>query len=150
MAFVDYEFYKGLYGADAIAEPNFNRFEFLAERVLRNVTTGVDGKCKLDFAYPENETDVEAIKRCLCEILHTMNGVNDAQIKAAGGGVISSVSAGNESISYATNSGIIGAVLSSKQAQDELYAKTADSYLRGVKDKNGVNILFRGVYPYIY
>ena len=149
MAFVDYEFYKSLYGADAIDEPNFNRLLWSAENIVRNQTTGVDGLCKLDISFPTLERDAEAVKRCICEIVNTSCAVEVAEKNAQDGKVIASVHAGNESISYATNAGLINSVSADVSAQNNLYSKIVDKYLRNVKDNNGVNILFRGVYPYI-
>ena len=73
-----------------------------------------------------------------------------AETEAEGNKTVKSVSAGNESISYDTGSGLISKVLSDKSAQARLYADTINEYLRGTKDKNGVNLLFGGAYPFYY
>ena len=74
--------------------------------------------------------------------------IDKAETEAEGNKTIKSRTAGNESISYDTGGGLIGKVLSDKSAQARLYADTINEYLRGTKDKNGVNLLFGGVYPY--
>lgn len=148
MAFVDYEYFKTLYGADAIDSLAFNRFEYDAERLMKNITTTVDGISKLEVAYPTKESDVEAIKRCICSIVDYMDKIDKANEAAENGKVVSAISAGNESISYATNGGLVGSVMVSKEEQTKLFNHTIDGYLRGIKDANGVNLLYRGVYPY--
>lgn len=147
--YVDYEFYKTLYGT-TVDETAFNRLIWNAEKLVKNDVTGVDGRCKLDFAFPDVAYDAEAVKRCECALVNIMAKIEKAEIEAEGNKTVKSVSAGNESISYDTGSGLIGKVLSDKSAQARLYADTINEYLRGTKDKNGVNLLFGGAYPFYY
>lgn len=147
--YVDYEFYKTLYGT-TVDETVFNRLIWNAEKLVKNAVTGVDGRCKLDFAFPDVAYDAEAVKRCECALVDIMAKINKAETEAEGNKTVKSVSAGNESISYDTGSGLIGKVLSDKSAQARLYADTINEYLRGTKDKNGVNLLFGGAYPFYY
>lgn len=145
--YVDYEFYKTLYGT-TVDETAFNRLIWNAERLVKNAVTGVDGRCKLDFAFPDAVYDAEAVKRCECALVDIMAKIDKAETEAEGNKTVKSVSAGNESISYDIGSDLIGKVLSDKSAQARLYADTISEYLRGIKDKNGVNLLFGGAYPY--
>lgn len=147
--YVDYEFYKTLYGT-TVDETVFNRLIWNAEKLVKNAVTGVDGRCKLDFAFPDVAYDAEAVKRCECALVDIMAKIEKAETEAEGNKTVKSVSAGNESISYDTGSGLIGKVLSNKSAQARLYADTINEYLRGTKDKNGVNLLFGGAYPFYY
>ena len=147
--YVDYEFYKTLYGT-TVDETVFNRLIWNAEKLVKNAVTGVDGRCKLDFAFPDVACDTEAVKRCECALVDIMAKIEKAETEAEGNKTVKSVSAGNESISYDTGSGLIGKVLSNKSAQSRLYADTINEYLRGTKDKNGVNLLFGGAYPFYY
>ena len=147
--YVDYEFYKTLYGT-TVNETVFKRLIWNAEKLVKNAVTGVDGRCKLDFAFPDVAYDAEAVKRCECALVDIMAKIDKAETEAEGNKTVKSVSAGNESISYDTGSGLIGKVLSDKSAQARLYADTINEYLRGTKDKNGVNLLFGGAYPYYY
>lgn len=147
--YVDYEFYKTLYGT-TVDETVFNRLIWNAEKLVKNAVTGVDGRCKLDFAFPDVAYDAETVKRCECALVDIMAKINKAETEAEGNKTVKSVSAGNESISYDTGSGLIGKVLSDKSAQARLYADTINEYLRGTKDKNGVNLLFGGAYPFYY
>lgn len=147
--YVDYEFYKTLYGT-TVDETVFDRLIWNAEKLVKNAVTGVDGRCKLDFAFPDVAYDAEAVKRCECALVDIMAKIEKAETEAEGNKTVKSVSAGNESISYDTGSGLIGKVLSNKSAQARLYADTINEYLRGTKDKNGVNLLFGGAYPFYY
>lgn len=147
--YVDYEFYKTLYGT-TVDKNVFDRLIWNAEKLVKNAVTGVDGRCKLDFAFPDVAYDAEAVKRCECALVDIMAKIEKAETEAEGNKTVKSVSAGNESISYDTGSGLIGKVLSNKSAQARLYADTINEYLRGTKDKNGVNLLFGGAYPFYY
>lgn len=147
--YVDYEFYKTLYGT-TVDETVFDRLIWNAEKLVKNAVTGVDGRCKLDFAFPDVAYDAEAVKRCECALVDIMAKIEKAETEAEGNKTVKSVSAGNESISYDTGSGLIGKVLSDKSAQARLYADTINEYLIGTKDKNGVNLLFGGAYPFYY
>ena len=147
--YVDYEFYKTLYGT-TVDEKVFDRLIWNAEKLVKNAVTGVDGRCKLDFAFPDVAYDAEAVKRCECALVDIMAKIEKAETEAEGNKTVKSVSAGNESISYDTGSGLIGKVLANKSAQSRLYADTINEYLRGTKDKNGVNLLFGGAYPFYY
>ena len=62
MAYVDYEYYKSLYGEENIPEINFNRILWSAEREVDKATTGIDGVKKLKVAFPL-EDDGEIVKR---------------------------------------------------------------------------------------
>lgn len=145
--YVDYEFFKTLYGT-TVDEKAFNRLLWNAEKIVNNAVTGVDGRCKLDFAFPDVAYDAESVKRCECALVDILAKIEKAEAEADGNKTVKSVSAGNESISYDTGSGLISNVLSDKSAQARLYADTINEYLRGTKDKNGVNLLFGGIYPY--
>lgn len=146
--YVDYEFYKSIYG-ESVDEVTFNRLLWSAEKKVKNATTGIDGRCKLDFAFPDVEADVEAVKRCVCALVDIMEKIVKAETESQTNKVVKSVSAGNESTTYDVNGGLIGAVLKDNTAQNKLYYDTINEYLQGTRDKNGVNLLFGGIYPYI-
>lgn len=167
MAYVDYEYYKSLYGDGAVEETVFNRISYDACRKIDRITTGVDEVKKLKVAFPTDEDDIEAIKRCTCKVIEIMHSIQEAEKRvnsskgyttredgALQGKIVSSVSAGNESITYSVNGNnseatLIDKVLSDKTAQEKLYRDTIMDYLSGVGDANGVNLLYMGPYPYI-
>ena len=156
MAYVNYEYYSSLYGNKAIPETDFNRLLWDAEREIDKATSGVDNVRKLKVAFPTNEEDAESIKRCVCALIEFLNNLESAEKSAAmvqgsdgtmRGGIIKSVSAGNESITYETSGTIGNAIRSTKDRELTVYAFIA-SRLHGVSDANGVNLLFGGRYPY--
>lgn len=162
--YIDYEFYKSLYGEKAIPEADFNRLLWDAERKIDKATSGVDGVRKLQVAFPTSDYDAEAVKRCVCALVEFLKQIEDAERNANSvgqyveradgslqGKVVSSVSAGNESISYAVGksaeTSISNAIKSLQDRDVTVYAFIA-SRLYGVSDANGVNLLFGGRYPY--
>lgn len=162
--YVDYEFYKTLYGAKGVSETDFNRLSWDACKRIDAATTTVDGIKKLKIAFPTDEDDSETVKRCLCELINILYKLEQAEerVNASQGFVqredgtvssklVSSVSAGNESISYSTNNisaaTLIDKALSDKTVQEQLYRDTIAKYLSGVTDKNGINLLYAGRYP---
>ncbi len=164
MGYADYMFYQSIYADIEISQADYNRLAWEASRKMDVATTGIDGVKKLKIAFPTDEEAAETIKRCFCKLVNILYRVELAERtvnQARGyeetenglrGKVISSVSAGNESISYATTSGgtatLIDKALSDKAVQDRLYRDTIFEYLSGVHDKNGVNLLYMGRYPY--
>lgn len=159
--YINYDEYTALY--DGIEEKVFNRLAFDACRVLDIQTTGIDNVKKLKVAFPADEDDALAVKHCaakLVNLLHQIQEAETASNQSKGyvatanglqGKVISSVTAGNESISYASGSAsktaIDNAVLD-KAERDKLLSETVREYLSGVTDANGVNLLYMGRYPY--
>ena len=162
--YIDYEYYKSLYGDKAIPETDFNRLLWDAEREIDKATSGVDGVKKLKVAFPIDEEDAESVKRCICSLVEFLNQIETAERNAGSlgqyteredgslqGKVVSSVSAGNESISYAvgksSETAISTAIKSVKDKERVIY-QFIISKLSGVSDANGVNLLFAGRYPY--
>lgn len=163
MSYVGYEYFTSIYGE--IPETDFNRLSWEACRKMDVATTGIDNVKKLKVAFPTNEDDAETVKRCACalvDILYQIKQAEETARSASGytetenglqGKVISSKSAGNESISYAVGSNATSATLfdkalSDKAVQDRLFSDTIREYLSGIADANGVNLLFMGSYPY--
>lgn len=163
MAYVDYEYYKSLYGEKAIPETEFTRLLWDAEREIDKATSGVDGVKKLRVAFPTSNYDAEVVKRCVVELVNFLYKLEEAENNANSvgqyteradgslqGKVVSSVSAGNESISYAVGKSAETAISNAtKSLQDKdmtVYAFIT-SRLYGTSDANGVNLLFGGRYP---
>lgn len=162
--YVDYEFFTKLYGSDAVPHTDFNRFLWDACKKLDYYTTGVDGVKKLQVAFPTDD-GAESVKRCVCALINLMSNINQAEhnLRSATGfiqkedgtvqgKVVSSVSAGNESISYSaktSNTTLIEQAVSDRKVREQLFADTIKEYLSGVTDSNGVNLLYMGTYPYV-
>lgn len=164
MAYIDYEYYKSLYGERAISEADFNRLSWDAYRKLDIATTGVDNVKKLKVAFPTNEDDAESVKRCICKLIEVAKSIEQAEETARNaqgyitrsdgalqGKVVSSVSAGNESISYSAGSNstitVLDAAVADIEVRERLYKDTITEYLSGIADANGVNLLYMGRYP---
>ena len=162
--YVDYEFYKKLYGSDAVSESEFNRFSWDASKKIEHYTIGADGINKLKVAYPTDEEGQESVKRCVCALIDLMSNIKQAEHNLRSvtgfiqkedgtvqGKVVTSVSAGNESISYSAktnNTSPVDEAVSDRKTREQLFADTIREYLSGVTDANGVNLLYMGTYPH--
>lgn len=164
MAYVDYEYYKNLYGKKAISESEFDRLLWNAEREIDKATSGVDGVRKLQVAFPTSVYDSEVVKRCVVELvdflhklelaeesLSTLTQYTERTDGSLQGKVVSSVSAGNETISYAVGKNtdtVISNAIKDLQSRDTAIQKFIAVRLSGVSDANAVNLLYGGRYPY--
>lgn len=166
MAYATYEDFKSLYGDDKMDEAGFSRLSWEAEQLLDTATTGVDGVRKLRRAFPVEEHDVQAVRRCVCALIDILRQLDEAaeSIRKAQGLVenadgtfqsrlVASRSSGSESISYATGTAAraggtaIDTAISDQTARARLLDDTVRRYLSGVPDANGVNLLYLGQYP---
>lgn len=158
--YVDYEYYTGLYGDD-VKESVFNLLVWEACKKVDYHTTGVDGIKKLKHFFPTEEDDAESVKRCICKLIDTMNQsilAEEAERNAQSYIIredgtmhrraVSSISAGNESISFTTkrNTDDTSGLLHDEETK---IVNIINEYLSGVKDSNGVNLLHMGEYPRI-
>ena len=164
MSYIALSEYIELY--DPIDERLFNRFSVEASRIMDIHTTGIDNVKKLKIYFPTDEDDAEAVKHCAAKLIYTLNQINQAEVTALEsrgykateqgmrGKVISSISAGNESISYATNGNssatAYDAAVKDRTVRDKLLAEIVWDYLRGVSDVNGVGLLYMGVYTHVH
>lgn len=157
MSYITYEKYlQHIYDTGSpLAEAKFQALEKQAERCLNNFTMTVDGVKKLVDYFPEAEDDVEAVEAAMAALINALDGFGAYQTAAmqalsqGNGGVIASKSSGSESISYAVaGDGLVSAAQTPSQKNAYLY-QLAREYLEGAKDKNGVNLLYGGVYPYV-
>lgn len=167
MIYATYEDYLAIYGENALPQAAFNRLSWEVCRRMDYFTTGVDGYKKLKEAFPTDEDDVTAVKRCCCQLIKYAADIEAAEENAAQAQqyiqredgtitnkVVSSLSAGNESMSFATSNRSAGETLASKTATDiaerkKVEAEIVRDCLSGTKDANGVNLLYVGVYPCI-
>lgn len=163
MAYIRKDYYEGLYGE--IAERDFSMLSWEATRILDLHTTGIDGVKKLKIAYPTDEDDAESVKRCAAKIINFLYKVilEETAISAISGyteteqglhgKVITTVSAGNESISYSASTNLVSEVTKAAKdhkVRDKVVSDIVWEYLAGIKDANGVNLLFMGKYPWRY
>lgn len=165
MAYADYDFYTTSYFGSVVLETDFPR---LAERVSDFVDTMTFDR--LVDGLPTNERTQKRIKKAVCSLAELMyqielaekNATNAAASGASttiasGGsttGIVTSVSSGSESISYATPQQIgasakewsaVYAAAGDVQKTNDLLLKTALPLLMGVRTDDGIPVLYAGV-----
>lgn len=164
MAYADYKFYTESFG-NVVPETDFPR---LAERASDFVDLMTSNR--LVDGLPTDERSQKRIKKAVCSLAELMyqielaekNATNAAASGAsttigAGGsttGVVTSVSSGSESISYATPQqkasgakewSAVYAVAGDAQKTNDLLLKTALPLLMGVRTDDGIPVLYAGV-----
>ena len=151
--------YIALY--DPVDRGTFNRLSFDACRYIDRHTTGIDGVKKLQKAFPVDEYSKTAVKHCAAAIVNFLIQIDAAEKNAAAtrgytetgngfqGKVVSSVSAGNESISYSSGDAktAVELALADTSAKNKVISDIVYDYLSGITDANGVNLLYMGSYP---
>ena len=152
---------KELYPDITEAEYNMNGYE--AQIRLDEVTTTVDGVKKLKSAMPIDPDDLEAVRRCFAKLTHELTLVERAKnelismssvtsgAEGAHVGSVKSISSGSESISFGTDANYTSPYVTAAtndEKKEEMLKNVLLNGLRGIKDKNGVNLLFGGVYPF--
>lgn len=165
MAYADYEFYTTSYFGSVVPETDFSR---LAERASDFVDTMTFDR--LVDGLPENERSQKRIKKAVCSLAELMYQIELAEKNAtnaavsgtstaigSGGsttGIVTSVSSGSESISYATPQQIgasakewsaLYAAAGDVQKTNDLLLKTALPLLMGVRTDDGIPVLYAGV-----
>lgn len=162
MAYADYDFYTTYFGS-VVPEKDFPR---LAERASDFIDTMTFDS--LLYGMPSDARSQKRIKKAVCsltEIIYQIelaekNAVSQASASATdicvGGkstGVVTSVSSGSESISYATPQQIgasaqewsaVYAVAGDAKKTNDLLLKTALPLLLGVRTDEGIPILYAG------
>lgn len=164
MAYADYDFYTTSYFGSVVPEADFSR---LAEKASDFVDTMTFDR--LVDGLPTNERSQKRIKKAVCSLAELMyqielaekNAINQASAGATdtnvghkSTGVVTSVSSGSESISYA-NPQQIGAsakewsavysTVGDTQKTNDLLLKTSLPLLMGVRTDDGIPILYAGV-----
>lgn len=164
MAYADYEFYTTSCFGSVVPETDFPR---LAERASEFVDTMTFDR--LVDGLPANERSQKRIKKAVCSLAELMYQIELAEKNAtnaavsgtstvigSGGsttGIVTSVSSGSESISYATPQQIgasakewsaVYAAAGDVQKTNDLLLKTALPLLMGVRTDEGIPILYAG------
>lgn len=165
MAYVDYEFYKTSFFGNVVPEADFPRVAERASDFVDLMTSD-----RLANGLPTDERSQKRIKKVVCSLAEKMYQIELAERNAtnvavsgtsttigSGGsttGIVTSVSSGSESISYATPqqkasgtkewSAVYAAVGDVQKTNDLLY-KTALPLLMGVRTDDGIPILYAGV-----
>lgn len=163
MAYADYKFYTESFG-NVVPEADFPR---LAERASDFVDTMTFDR--LVDGLPTNERSQKRIKKAVCSLAELMYQIELAEKNATnaavsgtstaigpGGsatGVVTSISSGSESISYATPQqkasgakewSAVYAAAGDAQKTNDLLLKTALPLLMGIRTDDGIPILYAG------
>nr|UWG87454.1 MAG: Protein of unknown function (DUF3199) [Bacteriophage sp.]DAR56904.1 MAG TPA: Head Tail Connector Protein [Caudoviricetes sp.] len=166
MAYADYEFYTTSYFGSVVPEADFPR---LAERASDFVDTMTFDR--LVDGLPTNERSQKRIKKAVCSLAELMYQIELAEKNATnaavsgtstaigtGGsttGIVTSLSSGSESISYATPQqkasgakewSAVYAAAGDVQKTNDLLLKTALPLLMGARTDDGIPVLYAGVY----
>lgn len=165
MAYADYEFYTTSYFGSAVPETDFPR---LAERASDFVDTMTFDR--LVDGLPKDERSQKRIKKAVCSLAELMyqielaekNAINQASASVTdmnsgdiSTGIVTSVSSGSESISYATPQQIgasakewsaVYAAAGDVQKTNDLLLKTVLPLLMGARTDDGIPVLYAGVY----
>lgn len=162
MAYVSYEYYKENYPETNVQEAEFERLLWDAERAIDKSTSGIDNVKKLRIAFPLDEYDAETVKRSVCaliDLLHQISMAEKTMRESYGfvsgsngtlqGKIVTSVSAGNESVSYSVGNvnGAVGTAVKGVKEKELVIRQHVERLLSGVADANGVNLLYMGKYP---
>jgi len=159
--YITFDDYVGLYWTDRITPEAFTRIAIEAQRIMDMYTTGIDSVKKLQVAFPTDECDAKTVKACACKIADLLFQMQTAEDNAMAsrkytqtanglqGGVITSMSSGNESVSYGSSNSntAVDKAASDPVEREKLLRDTVKQYLSGITDANGVNLLYMGRYP---
>ena len=158
MAYIDYEFYKNNFYGNDVPEEELPKYADRASDRIDRFTFD-----RLADGLPLDERTRIKIQKAVCAVadaLYKIDYIKKASmdnigiIKREDGTVVnkavSSVSSGNESISYVTGSNATGKDIYSQAAMDRkvenmLLMSIANDYLVGVTDDNGVCLLYAGM-----
>lgn len=163
MGYITYDDYATIYGTDRVSEGRFNLLRIEASRMVDDATTGVDGVRKLKLYFPVDEEDAATVRVCICKVVDFLGQVENAVDSSAAargytfdanglhGKTVSSISAGNESITYSSGdssnaTAVDKAIASAEEKQKQVY-EIIRTFLQGITDKNGVHLLYMGRYP---
>lgn len=164
MAYTDFEFYATTYHGNVVPEADFPRIADRASDFLDVITFDrlVDG-------LPDDERAKTKVQKAVCAVADKLyeleladkqalsaatGGTSSSGSSGATSGVITSRSAGSESISYASPSEMANGAKTwsavyqaagNPQETNKILESAARMYLTGVKDNNGVNLLYAGV-----
>ncbi len=147
--YADYNFYTAGYHGDILTAEDAEKWLSRASDELDSLTFG-----RLSFAFPEKDAHAIKVKKAVCAVAEVLCSV-DLHRKAllpqkgADGalrGPVSSLSSGQESVSFGTGAGAsaYAQAAQSGEALQALVGQTAAKYLSNVPDACGINLLYAG------
>lgn len=164
MAYADYDFYTESYFGSVVPENDFDRLAGRASDFVDTLTFD-----RLLGGLPTNERAKKRIRKAVCSLAELMyqielaekNAINqasanvtDTNVGNISTGIVTSVSSGSESISYATPQqkasgakewSAVYAAAGDVQKTNDLLLKTALPFLMGVRTDEGIPVLYAGV-----
>lgn len=157
MMYADESYYTTEYGGKMVPSADFGRLARRAGRIMDVAT-----RERLRHAFPEDEYTVTAVKDCQCALIEFLyqveqyqnfamqsNGVVTDEQGVVRGKIVSSITSGSESVGYSTGGNSISTsaadAAKSEQKFNESTNRTIRSYLSGLKDSHGHNLLFSGI-----
>ena len=166
MAYVDYDFYTESYYGNVVPETDFDRLADRASDFIDAVTHG-----NLEDGLPTDRKMLKRFKKAVCALTEKMYDLELAEKNATNAamssnemvtvgkngkatGIVTSVSSGSESISYATTQQVgasakewsaVYAAAGDVQKTNDLLRKIALPLLMGVRTDDGIPILYAGV-----
>lgn len=164
MAYTDFTFYENTYHGNVVPAEDFDRIADRASDFLDTITFD-----RLADGLPSDERAATKVQKAVCAVcdkLYQLELADKQALSAASGGissggsggatsgVITSRSSGSESISYASPSEMANGAktwsavyqaVGDETLTNKLLYSAAKLYLMGVKDNNGVNLLYAGV-----
>lgn len=150
MAYTDYDFYTDRYYGNVLTSENADKFLERASDFVDTITYG-----RLVEAFPVVEAHAEKVKKAVCAVaealyLIDLQGMSmraqedeNGQVK----GIVTSLSSGKESVSYATPSASLSAYAAANVdtvTKNKLLGDTATQYLANVPSSKGINLLYGG------
>lgn len=167
MAYTTFTFYENTYHGNVVPAEDFDRIADRASDFLDVITFD-----RLVDSLPSDERAATKVQKAVCAVcdkLYQLELADKQALSAAAGGtssggsggtggvnagVITSRSAGSESISYASPSEMASGAKTwsavyqaagDEQATNKLLYDTAKVYLMGVRDNEGVPLLYAGM-----
>lgn len=167
MAYTDFEFYATTYHGNVVPEADFPRIADRASDFLDVITFD-----RLIDGLPDDERAKAKVQKAVCAVsdkLYELELAEKQALSAAAGGtssstaggtggvnagVVTSRSAGSESISYASPSEMANGAKTwsavyqaagNEEATNNLLCNAARLYLTGVRDDKGVLLLYAGL-----
>lgn len=157
MAYIDYEFYKSKFYGDTVPESDFLKYAERASDRIDQYTFD-----RLVNGLPENERAKTKVQKAVCAVADEMYKIDQVRnalmdnigtIQREDGTVVnktvSSISSGNESISYVTGNNAFAnnkyvELASDPKKENEHYLTKVVEFLFNVTDDNGIHLLYAG------
>ncbi len=150
MAYADFDFYRKTFYGDTLNEENAGKWLSLASDEIDILTFG-----RLTFAFPIIDAHIVKVRKAVCAVAEALYNIDVYQRSVSAcqdeqgnyRGVVTSISSGRESITYAVNANasVYAKAASDANEQSALIKDIAVKYLANIPDNTGINLLYAGV-----